>query len=154
MSSVLDEAWQRALAAEHAAVFGYGVLGPHTDHVELARHSEHEHRILRDSTITALVAARQTPVAPQVDYPLPFRVDSASSAAHLAVRIEEAAAAAWRYVIAVAASAGPQRDGLETAGRRALRVRAQAALTASAIRATRWRHLVTPATPTVPFPGI
>lgn len=148
MTALID-AWQGALGAEHAAVAGYDVLGPHLDpaHVGLARADQQAHRALRDATSAALTAAGQTPTAAQPDYPLPFAVTAAATAQRFAVSLESASAAAWRYLIAVAADS-PQLPNPT------LRADAQTALTASAVRAMGWRRLVDPMTPTVPFPGI
>jgi hypothetical protein len=138
-------AWQAALAAEYAAAFGYGTLGPRlTDaaQAQLARTCESAHRDVAATTAEQLVTAGATPVQPEADYQLPFAVTDADSARQLALRLETAAASAWRFVISIA-------DTPAT-----LRATALAALSASAVRAVRWRALVTPATPTVPFPGI
>ncbi len=148
MTAVID-AWEAALAAEHAAVAGYDVLGPRLDaiHMATARADQQAHRDLRDATSRALTAPGQAPVPAQPDYPLPFPVDTAATAQRFALTLESRCAGAWRYLIAVAASTGqPPSPNL--------RADAQAALTASAVRATRWRRLVDPAKPTVPFPGI
>ena len=143
--SVVVDVWQAALATEHAAVAGYDVAGPHLDDADAAtaRADQQAHRSSRDATSAALAAAGHTPVPARPDYPLPFPVADAATARRLALDLESACAAAWRYLIAVA---GPSdRD---------LRDNAQAALTASALRALQWRRLVDPAKPTVPFPGI
>jgi hypothetical protein len=144
MSAVID-AWQAALAAEHAAVAGYDVAGPHLGRTDAAsaRTDQLAHRSLRDATSAALTAAGHSPTPARPDYPLPFPVTNAATARQLALNLESACAAAWRYLIAVA---GPSD--------RNLRDDAQAALTASAVRALQWRRLVDPAKPTVPFPGI
>lgn len=147
-------AWQQALAAEHAAVAGYDVLGPRLPNpteIGLARSSQQAHRDLRDRTAAQLRAAGQTPVAALADYPLPFPVADAPQARQLARRLETACAQAWRYLIAVAAEPGLPTTGLDVS---AVRDAAQSALTASAIRAMRWQRLITPAQATVPFPGI
>lgn len=143
MTPVVD-AWQAALAAEHAAVAGYDVLGPRLDraHIALARADQQAHRDLRDATAAALATTGATPVPARADYPLPFAVTDAGTAERLAVSLESACAAAWRYLIS---AAGTRTD---------VHRDAQAALTASAVRATQWRRLVDPARPTVPFPGI
>jgi hypothetical protein len=148
VSAVID-AWQAALAAEHAAVAGYDVLGPHLDPVQvgLARTDQQTHRDLRDATSTALTAAGQTPVPAEPSYPLPFAVTDTVTAERFALDLESACAAAWRYLIAVS----PSTAGLPTAG---LRGDAQSALTGSAVRAMRWRRLLDPARPTVAFPGL
>jgi hypothetical protein len=144
MSSLVD-AWQAALAAEHAAVAGYDVAGPHLSQADAAtaRTDQQAHRSLRDATSAALSAAGRSPAAARPDYPLPFAVTDGPTARRLALSLESACAAAWRYLIAVA---GPSE--------RKLRADAQAALTASAVRALHWRRLVDPAKPTTPFPGI
>ena len=143
------EAWQAALAAEHAAVAGYDVIGPRVAgaQVALARTDQQAHRDLRDATSAALTAAGQTPLAARPGYPLPFAVTDGVSAGHFAISLESACAAAWRYLIAVAASQSSR--SVPT-----LRADAQTALTASAVRATQWRQVVDPARPTVPFPGV
>jgi hypothetical protein len=147
-ANALADAWQDALRAEQRAVFGYALLGPRlTDpsRTKLARTCQGEHEALRRDTISGLVDAGQTPAAPEPDYP---DLDAAAGdAVDLAVRLEQDAATAWRYLYATAA---------QTAGTRAAQLRgsAQAGLTASAIRATRWRLAAHAAQPTVPFPGI
>jgi hypothetical protein len=150
--SSVDDAWQQALAAEQAATFAYDVLGPRLRRpgsVTLARASQQEHRDLGEQTAEQLTAAGQVPVAPAVDYPLPFAVTDELTAARLALRLESACASAWRYLIAVADAPSPDANRL-----RALRVSAQAALTGSALRASRWRRLIDPTNASVPFPGI
>ena len=138
------EAWQAALAAEHAAVYGYGIVGPRVPAAEraLARRCEEAHRTLRDQTSAALSAAGHSPVAPQPGYPLPFPVDDTAGARRLALDLETEAAAAWRHLIAVSEPGSPVRR------------MATQALMDTALRAMRWRHLITPARATVPFPGM
>jgi hypothetical protein len=141
-------AWQAALAAEHAAVFGYGTLGPRlpaTDQA-LARASERAHRAIRDAVATAITGIGATPVTSAPDYPLPFPVTTAARARAYAARLEGDAASAWRYLIATAAT-GPGVDA-------AIRIPAQQYLTAAASRGLRWRRLTDPATASVAFPGI
>lgn len=146
--SAVDTAWQAALAAEHQAVFGFGLLGPQVAGTEraLARATQKAHDTLRDGTESAMAAAHLNPVAPLRDYPQLYPVPDAAAAARLAVRLEDACADAWRFLYLEAAS---------MTGTRASRLRssAQTALTASAVRATRWRVLVDPARATTPFPG-
>jgi hypothetical protein len=155
MTSVA-QAWQQALATEYAAVFGYGILGPRLDSaasVTLGRAGEQAHRDLGERTAGDLSAAGHAPVAPAADYPLPYPVADDLSAKHFAIRLESGCASAWRYLISVAASdvGGPGSDADQL---RTLRAVAQAALTASAVRAMHWRQLIDPAKATVPFPGI
>jgi hypothetical protein len=149
MSALLD-AWQRALEAEQQAAFGYPLAGPHlsTDTgSDLARTCQGAHETLRDQASAAIVAAGAVPAPPAADYPTLYPVADVRSAQRLAIRLETDAAAAWRYLYAVAA-------GATGASPAAARTGAQAALTASAVRATEWRLLVDPASATVAFPGI
>jgi hypothetical protein len=148
--TTLDDAWQRALDAEYQAVFGYAVLGPHLDNAadaDRARACQDQHATLRDHTAAAIIAAGQTPDPPHADYPGLYPVRDASAARSLAIRLEDDAAAAWRFLYAVAAAA----VAYPPAG---LRAAAQQALTDGAVRAMRWRVAAGAATPTVAFPGI
>jgi hypothetical protein len=147
--TALEDAWQAALAAEHQAVFGYGVLGPHLTGADqqLAVSSSDAHESLRDRTEATLAAARLTPDGPQADYPVLYPVPARTSALALAVRLEDDCASAWRFLYLRAASTSGQRASQ-------LRASAQTALTASAVRAARWRSIVTPSHATTPFPGI
>jgi hypothetical protein len=137
-----DEALGTALAAEHAAVYAYGVLGARlTGHARGdAVSAEAAHRARRDALLLRL--ARRGAAAPVAApaYALPFPVTDAASALRLAVLVEERAAAAWRAAVPA--------TGRED------RTTAVAALTDCAVRAARWRLLARPGTPaTVPFPG-
>jgi len=146
--SALVDAWQAALAAEHRAYFGYGLLGPQlpANHQPLAHTDQTAHQTLRDATSAAIAAAGLAPVEPAADYPL-GAVTNGSDAITLAAGLEDSCATAWRYLYARAAT---------TSGARAPRLRpsAQRALTASAVRAALWRRMLDPATATEPFPGI
>ena len=148
MTSVIA-AWQAALAAEHRAAFGYGVLGPrlHGADLSLAIAFSDAHEQLRDRTEDALVAAGATPVQPLADYPDVYSATSTPTARAVAVRLEDGCAAAWRYAYFAASS---------TASTLATQVRAtaQQSLSASALRATKWRLIIDPAQATVAFPGI
>ena len=140
-------AWQAALAAEHQAVFGYGLLGPRLTGAQraAARAAEDAHIDLRNAAAEAIAAAGQTPVAPLADYPQLYPIGSAKAAIRLAVALEDQAAAAWRFFYAQLADADAPA---------AQRAQAQSALTACAVRATTWRVAAGAPTPTVPFPGI
>jgi hypothetical protein len=149
-------AWQQALAAEHQAVFGYSALGPQlagSAAVSSARADEQAHVQLRDSAIAGLLALAVTPVEPQPNYPLPDLANPAA-AARLAVQLETGCAAAWRYLIAVAADPAAERSTLTGPAVHALRQAAQQALTGAATRALEWRLTITPTAPTVAFPGL
>jgi hypothetical protein len=148
--STLVDAWQQALGAEQQAAFGYALAGPHLSAdtgSDLARTCQSAHETLRGQATAAIIAAGAVPTPPAADYPALYSVADARSARRLAIRLEKDAAAAWRYLYAVAAEA----TGAQPA---AARTSAQAALTASAVRATQWRLLVDPASATVAFPGI
>jgi hypothetical protein len=146
MTTTLQTAWQAALAAEHEAVFAYGLLGPRLPSTELAVACETAHEALRDATAEAITAAGLAPVPPASDYPSLYPVPNAAAAQAVAVRVEDGCATAWRYLYLVAAS---------TSGAPARRLRgtAQDALTASALRAVRWRLRVSPHHVTRAFPG-
>lgn len=146
--STITDAWQRALGAEQQAVFGYALAGPRLDAgTNLARACQAAHEALRDQTESAIEKAGAAPAPPPADFPSLYPVPDAGAAQRLAIRLEQDAAKAWRYLYAVAA----QGSGADAV---AARSAAQAALTASAVRATRWRLLVDPARATVAFPGI
>ena len=89
-----------------------------------------------------MVAAGVAPVQPSASYPLPFPLTDGGSARQLALRLETATASAWRYLIS------------ETGTPAQVRADAVTALTDSTVRAVRWRSAITPAAPTVAFPGI
>jgi hypothetical protein len=146
----LDEAWQGALAAEQRAAFGYGLLGAHlhgSARLPLAISCSNAHEQLRDRTAEAIAAAGLTPVAPAADYPDLYPVTSSAQAVALAPKLEDDCAAAWRYLYAAAAST-------PGSAARALRAPAQTALTASAVRAVRWRKVSDPSAAAVAFPGV
>ena len=84
-------ALQGALAAEHAAVYGYGVVGAMLTGARQARaHADWTaHQVARDTLVTMLTRLGATPVAASPAYELPFGVTSAKSAAKLAATLEE-----------------------------------------------------------------
>jgi hypothetical protein len=135
-------ALQAGLAAEHAVVWGYGVVGARVGEqlVALVRDADGAHRTRRDATVTLIGTYGGEPVATAAAYDLPFPVTDRRSALRLAVHLEEGAAAAWRYAVAATDDVAVRRTALT-------------ALSDAAVRATRWR-LLQPATPaTVAFPG-
>ncbi len=155
MSSPLVDAWQQALAAEHAAVFGYATLGPYLGaDAELGQACTQAHEALRDQTTAALLRAGQTPVSTRADYPLPLPLRAGADTQRFALQLEEAGASAWRFLLARAAGPPDVTAGLSAAALGAVRTSAQTALVATAVRAVQWRRLVSPGSPSVPFPGI
>src|SRR5215218_11522530 len=117
--AALDEstetaALREALAAEHAAVWGFGVVGAALDGEERAAASaaESAHRDVRDH-VTALLDERGAdPVPAQGAYRLPFPVLSAVDATKLAVVLEDGVAAAWVRVLDQAADRAVRELGM------------------------------------------
>ena len=96
-------ALQGALAAEHAAVYGYGIVGALvTGRAEtLARADWLPHQEARDNLEAMLVKLGATPVAASPAYQLPFPVTGEASAARLAVALEDGVTRAYLAVVAV-----------------------------------------------------
>lgn len=142
----IADAWQAALASEHQAAFGYALLGPRLtgSGLALAVTCSNEHEALRDRTAATLAADGLTPVQSRADYPDLYPVRSAPAARALAIRLEDDCAASWRYLFAVAARSSAT----------AILDHAQDALTASAVRATRWQVASGSSRPTTAFPGL
>ncbi|SFE75038.1 ferritin-like domain-containing protein [Blastococcus tunisiensis] len=147
-SGTLDEATENAalaevLAAEHTAIWGYGVVGAAlpAESQALASASEIAHRDARDRVITLLAGRGVDPVGAAGGYALPFPVLSPTDAAALAVVLEDGVAAAWVRVLDQAAEAGT-------------RELAVGSLTATEIRAVGWRGLAGQPTVTSAFPGL
>ena len=129
-------ALQAALAAEDAAIFGYGVAGAYLSgsRKSAAEQDWTGHKEARD-TLTAMISALgATPVAAQAFYRLPFEVTDAPSAVKLAAYLEEGVTRAYLGLVAVS----DQR----------LRVFGAMAMQGSAERAAFWRGT------TEAFPGL
>jgi hypothetical protein len=96
-----DERLVAALQAEHAAIYGYGVLGPKLDAstVALAHAADNAHRARRDALIVRLAGAGATPPPTAATYQLPFAVSDRASALRLAVLLEDRTAAQWRLAL-------------------------------------------------------
>ncbi len=96
-------ALQGALAAEDAAIFGYGVAGAHLSGSRQAAAEQDwtGHNQARD-TLAAMINARgAVPVAAQATYELPFRVHDTASAMKLAAYLEDGVARAYLGLVAV-----------------------------------------------------
>ncbi|MFE2379305.1 ferritin-like domain-containing protein [Streptomyces sp. NPDC059398] len=131
------EAAQAALAAEHAAVYGYGVVG---GRVSAARRAEaHQaydaHRARRDALVRTVRDLGGKPVAASAAYALPFDVAEQADAVRLAAVLEDRVADVYSDL--VRAARGP------------LRHEAALALREAAVRAARWRG-----DGSVAFPGL
>jgi hypothetical protein len=134
-------ALQAALAAEQAAVYGYGVAGAHLGGENQATAQQYwtAHREARD-TLTAMISARgATPVATLAYYALPFPVTNAASASALAAHLEDGVTAAYLDLVALPLSAADSAS---------LRTFGALGMQASAGRAAHWRGS------TVAFPGL
>lgn len=137
-----DAALNEALAASHAAVWGYGVVGAALGaDATPAAAAEAAHRDLRDR-VTALLVERETePAGAKGGYALPFPVLSAVDAAALAVVLENGVATAWVRV-------------LDQAAERSTRELAVTALGDTEVRAVAWRIAAGQTPVTTAFPGL
>jgi Domain of unknown function (DUF4439) len=129
-------ALQEALAAEHAAAYGYGVAGAHLSgrRQQDALADWNAHRARRDQLVAMLTAQGAVPVAAAAAYRLPFTVTSPHSAAALAAALEDGVTRAYLGIVALPV------EGLRTFGALAMQD--------SAVRAAQWRGT------TVAFPGL
>lgn len=138
MTSPAVAALQTALAAEHAAVYGYGIAGAHLATVPrrlaAARRDWSIHEAARDRLSAMLTARGAVPAPAAVSYALPFPVRSPKAAAALAVLLEDRVATAYLGLVALT------DRGLREFGARSVRT--------AALRAATWRGH------TVAFPGL
>lgn len=144
----LVDGLQRVLDAQHLAVYGYPVIGvrlANQAEADQARQLEAAHRLSRDAVAAQLIRQQANPDASAPDYPPPAPVTDRATAIEWAVRIEDASAAAYRYLLGCAIRAGGEQA--------TIRRQALAGLVDAAKAAAYWRGLVTPDRPTVPFPG-
>jgi Domain of unknown function (DUF4439) len=97
------QALQMALAAEHAAVYGYGVAGAMlTGGDQAAALADwRAHQEARDTLEAMIVKLGATPVAASAAYQLPFAVQDASSARRLAATLEDGVTQAYLGIVAV-----------------------------------------------------
>ena len=97
-------ALQAALAAEQAAVFGYGVAGAHMSGSRLAAAEQYwtGHNEARDTLTSMITSLGASPVAAQAFYQLPFAVHDATSAMALAAYLEDGVTRAYLGIVAVA----------------------------------------------------
>jgi hypothetical protein len=130
-------ALQAALAAEHAAVYGYGVVGAYLSGSEQATATTDwvAHQVARDRLEAMLRSAGGSqPTAAAVAYQLPMPVRNAREAAALAVVLEDRVATAYLGLVALSSTA--------------IREYGAQQVQASALRAATWRGS------TVAFPGL
>lgn len=135
-----------AVAAEHAAIYGYGMVSAHSlpTRNELISEALAQHRERREAAIALLGERKVRVPLPAAGYQLPMVVDSPTDAAKLAVRMESDCAVAWRAVLEQA------RAGSDGEKDRSLGL---TALTECAIMAARWRRVLSAWPVTEAFPG-
>jgi hypothetical protein len=97
-------ALQGALAAEHAAIYGYGVAGAMLGgRLQSQAHTYWvDHQEARDTLEAMLVKLGATPAAASPAYRLPFAVTGQDSAVRLAIALEDGVVRAYLAVVAVA----------------------------------------------------
>ncbi|WP_405730628.1 ferritin-like domain-containing protein [Streptomyces sp. NBC_00028] len=129
-------ALQAALAAEHAAVYGYGVVGGRIREGRRteARSAYDAHRARRDVLVREVRDLGGKPVAAAAGYALPFPVPDSEAAVRLAAELEDRVAGVYSDLVRAAVG---ERRTLATE-----------ALREAAVRAVRWRG------ESVAFPGL
>jgi hypothetical protein len=85
------DALAKALSAEHAAIYAYGVIGARTSGRLRTRATTgfDAHRARRDKLRSLITQRGGSPAEPGPTYQLPFEVSSSSDAARLAVLVEQ-----------------------------------------------------------------
>jgi hypothetical protein len=129
-------ALQSALAAEHAAVYGYGIVGANLTGSRQAAAMTNwvAHQVARD-TLEAMIQSRGSePVPAAVAYRLPVTVRTPGQAVSLAVLLEDRVATAYLGLVALSDISVRQFGALQ--------------VRAAALRAAAWRGS------TVAFPGL
>ncbi|MEU6991399.1 ferritin-like domain-containing protein [Streptomyces sp. NPDC046465] len=130
------KALQAVLGAEHAAVYGYGVVGGRIGDKRRAeaRTAYDAHRARRDELQRAVRDLGGEPQAADAAYSLPFPVPDSAAAVRLATDLEDRVAGVYSDL--VRAASGARRGS------------AAHALREAAVRAARWRG------GSVAFPGL
>ncbi|WP_420000561.1 ferritin-like domain-containing protein [Streptomyces boninensis] len=130
------DAAEAALRGEHAAVYGYGVVGARID---AGRRQEADtaydaHRARRDAMARVVRDLGGAPKPSAAAYALPFAVPDSAAAVRLAAQLEDRLAGVYADLV--------------RAGEGKVRTDAAAALREAAVRAVRWRGTG------VAFPGL
>lgn len=132
MTGPADQRLAEALRAEHAAIFGYGLIGAHLDGAALGLVAQVEaaHRDRRDALLLRLTSRGAPAPAAELAYTVPFAVTDRASALRLAVTIEERTAAVWRAALpqTVREERSFTLDALTDCALRAVRLRLAAGL--------------------------
>ncbi|MCW2741549.1 MAG: uncharacterized protein JWR45_1971 [Blastococcus sp.] len=138
-----NTALTEALAAEHAAVWGYGVVGAALGVAAQASAatSEAAHRDVRDQVVALLAGRKADVVDAKGAYALPFPVLSEVDGAALAAVLEDGVAAVWVRV-------------LDQAAERSTRELAVGVLSAAEVRAVSWRIAAGQTPVTRALPGL
>lgn len=138
----LNAALCAALATEHGAVYGYGLVSAYSSPElnGLVAATVRQHRNRRDRVVALLADRSVTAPVAAAGYRLPGPLGSGTDAARLAVRMENDTAVAWRAVVEQAAE---QSD----------REFAAAALGQSAVLAAQWNRVLGSWPITRAFPG-
>ncbi|WP_410619850.1 ferritin-like domain-containing protein [Amycolatopsis sp. cmx-8-4] len=133
---------QQALAAEHAAVWVYGLVGAFlpADFGEAEKGGVAEHALRRDLLQTMLAGAGATPVAPEAAYNPKKPVTDTASAALVVATAEADCASAWLAVVNHTDDAGLRKTALH-------------ALVAASRRGTPWRSEAGEKPAAVAMPG-
>ena len=144
--SVIDDeaaaALQNALAAEHAALWCYGlVIAFLPAGLQAQAHADEDaHTALRGRVEQTLTTIGRKPVTAEPAYATPKPVTDGPSAAALAAVAENDCLVAWRAVVERTTDQG-------------LRSAALTALTQTALRNARWRGVVAASPTVLVFPG-
>jgi hypothetical protein len=134
-------ALQRALAAEQAAVWAYGLVAAYSrDDAAMIDAARSGHLLRRDATAARLVAGGAEAPEPAAAYLVPVAVVDAATARQLAQDIESDAAGAWRGVIG--STDDPELRGFALLG-----------LSDAAVRLAMWKQVAGVVPATIPFPG-
>lgn len=135
------QALQAVMAAEHAALWAYGLVAAYDPAVQgTVTTMVTSHQGVRDTAANLIVQGGATPVGPAPAYTTPVTLTNAKSALQLALVIETDCSQAWYGVV------GATDDST-------LRGTALSALTDCAMRMVTWRQTADDTVVTVPFPG-
>jgi Domain of unknown function (DUF4439) len=131
-----------AVAGEHGAIYGYGVVSAHStpEDNSLVAEAMAQHRARREQGLVMLADQSVTAPMPAAGYELPLEVSDPDDAAELAVRMESDTASAWRAVL----------EQSQTPDERTFAV---TAMTQAAVLAARWNQVLGITPITVAFPG-
>jgi len=136
------DAVQTALGTEHAALWTYGLVSAFLDNQAApVAEGANAHRARRDVTERWLRDQGATPRPPAAAYLPPSPVSDGPSALAALIAVEQDTCAAWRGVLERTDDTGLRTSALE-------------ALTAAAVRATRWRKVAGTTPASITMPGV